>query len=332
MYRKIRLTAFLFLNLLMVSLLFSIPAFASGESGTAQTSTVKAAAKKDGLYKIRGKYYYFENGKKLTNQWKDVTFKRASGNVTRRYYFKKSGAAVTHWIQLDGYTYVFNSVGMLRKSSVNKLYTVGSYQYCPDRYGRCQTGWLIVDGKLYFANSLGRIVKNRTIKGVTFKASKMVEDTAGQLKLRQMQIVRSLTKDSMSQRDKLYACWTWLTSSANFSYVVRNLDLENPLWPKISALNMLNTHMGDCISFASALAAMASELGYKPIMIYGRVPGSVDGAADGFTTHCWVLINGQFYDPEGQFAGWNKGVFGLSSYPFAYQVTRYVDFATGKIL
>lgn len=329
--RKILIMAFL--GLLTMALYLHTPVMAGEISAQASSAVSKAASqKKDGLHKINGKYYYYENGKKLKNQWKDVIIKRSTGDLVRRYYFKSNGAAVTHWIRLDGYTYVFNTVGMLRKSSVNKLFTVGNYQYCPDKYGRCQTGWLIVGGKLYFANSLGRIVKDRTVSGVTFKGSQMVNNTVGQLKLRQMQVVRSLTNDSMSKRDKPYACWTWLTSKSNFSYIVRDLDLNDPLWPKISALNMLNTHMGDCISFSCAFAAMASELGYKPTLIYGRVPGSVDGAADGFTTHCWVLINGQFYDPEGQFAGWNQGVFGLSSYPFAYQVTRYVDFATGKTL
>lgn len=42
-------------------------------------------------------------------------------------------------------------------------------------------------------------------------------------------------------------------------------------------------------------------------MICGRVPGSRDGAADGFTRHCWVKINGLYYDPEAQYAGWMTG-------------------------
>ena len=46
-------------------------------------------------------------------------------------------------------------------------------------------------------------------------------------------------------------------------------------------------------------------------MICGRVPGSRDGAADGFTRHCWVKINGLYYDPEAQYAGWMKGVYRL---------------------
>ena len=300
------------------------------EVGAAEKKT--PAKVKNGLRKENNKYYYYVNGKKIKGQWKDVTFKRASGDVVRRYYFKDNGAACTRWITLDGYTYVFNTVGMLRQSTVNKLFTVGSYQYCPDRYGRCQTGWLIIGNKLYYAAKNGRIVKNRTVSGVTFKNSTMVADIPGQLKLKQMQVVRMLTNSGMSRYQKLQVCWNWLTSSGGFTYLGRPLDLNNPLWAKESALTMLNTHMGDCVSFACAFAAMASEIGYKPVMIYGRVPGSADGSTDGYTAHCWVIIDRAFYDPEGQYDGWNRGVFGSGSYPYNYQVNRYVDFATGKTL
>jgi hypothetical protein len=61
-------------------------------------------------------------------------------------------------------------------------------------------------------------------------------------------------------------------------------------------------------------------------MICGRVPGSRDGAADGFTRHCWVKINGLYYDPEAQYAGWMKGVYGYDSYPISHQIQRVVNF------
>ena len=38
---------------------------------------------------------------------------------------------------------------------------------------------------------------------------------------------------------------------------------------------------GNCYGFASAFAALAQEVGYEPYMVYGYVPGSRDGRADG---------------------------------------------------
>ena len=71
---------------------------------------------------------------------------------------------------------------------------------------------------------------------------------------------------------------------------------------------MFRTGYGNCYGFSCIFAALAREIGYTPYMICGRVPGSRDGAADGFTRHCWVKINGLYYDPEAQYAGWMKGV------------------------
>ena len=56
------------------------------------------------------------------------------------------------------------------------------------------------------------------------------------------------------------------------------------------------------------------ELGYNPYVVLGRVSGTRDGAADGLTRHGWVMIDGAYYDPEAQFAGWYRGVYGNGSY------------------
>ena len=82
---------------------------------------------------------------------------------------------------------------------------------------------------------------------------------------------------------------------------------------------------GNCYGFACTFAALAKELGYDPYVICGRVPGSRDQAADGYTRHGWVLINGLHYDAEGAFAGWG-GCFGTSSFTTAYQVQKIVRF------
>ena len=91
----------------------------------------------------------------------------------------------------------------------------------------------------------------------------------------------------------------------------------------------LHVHTGysllDGAAKIDGLVRRAKELGYDPYVICGRVPGSRDQAADGYTRHGWVLINGLHYDAEGAFAGWG-GCFGTSSFTTAYQVQKIVRF------
>ncbi len=55
-------------------------------------TTVQAAVK-NGLKKERGNYYYYVNGKKVTNKWVSVSKTTNGKKVTNRYYFKSNGAA-----------------------------------------------------------------------------------------------------------------------------------------------------------------------------------------------------------------------------------------------
>ena len=83
---------------------------------------------------------------------------------------------------------------------------------------------------------------------------------------------------------------------------------------------MLVSGGGDCYGFACTFAAMAREIGYNPYVVLGRVSGTRDGAADGLTSHGWVIIDGCYYDPEAQFDGWARGVYGLGYYPMYLQI------------
>ncbi len=70
------------------------------------------------------------------------------------------------------------------------------------------------------------------------------------------------------------------------------------------------------------------DVGYNPYVVLGRVSGTRDGAADGLTSHGWVIIDGCYYDPEAQFAGWYKGVYGSGSYDINLQIKSIVRFAS----
>ena len=293
----------------------------------------KASGKKEGWKKENGLWFYYENGVRVKNQWRTLKVKLSNGKtVTRKFYFRRNGAACTGVQKLNGKYYTFTARGMLNASSSNKIYKVGNNYYCPDKNGVCQTGWIISNGKLYYANKLGRLVHDKTVGGETgiqFKGIEAVRSTASVSKLLCLQVIEQVTDSSMSRSEKLYACWRYVVD--NCDYVLRyNPDLTDPLWMKRKAMEMLQTRGGDCISYTCAFAGLAASLGYSPKVIHGRVPGNVDGAADGETTHYWVLINGRQYDPDGEAEGWNWDAYGTYGYTFGYQVLEIYDYNTGR--
>ena len=130
----------------------------------------------------------------------------------------------------------------------------------------------------------------------------------------------------MTQSQKLYACWRYVVSDGGFYYGGPDPNLDESGWARNEALRMFNTGVGNCYGFSCIFAALAREIGYTPYMICGRVPGTRDCAADGFTRHCWVEIDGLYYDPEAHYAGWMSGVCGYDYYPIAHQIQRVVNF------
>lgn len=312
-----------FFLILLLSLLCS----ASVCSAASAASGAASSGKKEGLYEENGKYYYYQKGKKIKNKWKDIKI----SSKTKRYYFQADGSACTSVAKIKGTYYCFSELGRLYRSSTNKLITIGKYQYCPDKYGRCQTGWILVNKKLYYANSKGRIQKNKTVDGIKLKKSgaASTSSVAAKLKIKSLKVIADITKPSMSKAQKLKACWNYVVSR-KFGYANMSPNLKEKDWQKKFAYRMLETRRGSCSSFACAFAALASAVGYDPVVVYGRVPGSRDQAADGYTRHCWVRIGGKYYDPEAQFSGWMRGVYGYSIYPISYQVTKSIKFETGK--
>lgn len=310
-----------------------VVSYAAGQTAAASASQ-KATKKFTGWKKKNGKWYYFEKGALVRKQWRTLKVKLSNGTtVTRKFYFFGNGSACTSVLKYNGKYYTFNARGMLYTSSTNKLFKVGKYYYCPDKTGACQTGWIISNGKLYYANRFGKLVHDITIggaAGVTFRGIEAVRGSAAVSRLLCMKVIDQVTDSSMTKSQKLYACWRYVVD--NCYYVLRyNPELSDPLWMKQKALEMLQSNGGDCISYACAFAGLASTLGYKAKVIHGRVPGTRDGAADGYTTHYWVLINGRQYDPEGESAGWNWNAYATYGYTFDYQVLEVYDYASGRM-
>lgn len=283
------------------------------QAAEVKTTTTSTAVKKGLKKRSNGKYYYYVNGKRLRNSWKVIKGKR--------YYFTKGGSAATGSWKIKGVRYIFNAKGQLAKTGKTTLVKVGEKSYLANAKGRPLTGWQIYKNKLYYANSKGMVLKNVTKDGIKLtKTGAAKSGVNTNLKMKVMAVIKSITNDSMSQSQKLRACWEYVVDG-NFYYASVYPNLEKRGWQKRLALTMLNTKGGNCYGFACAFAALAEEIGYEPYVICGKVLGTRDGSADGYTRHSWVMINDLHYDPEAQYAGWAKGIYGSEYGPGIIQQT-----------
>jgi hypothetical protein len=78
-----------FLLLILCLMFVQLPAI----GGTSVPARVEAATVKKGLKKEGGKYYYYQNGKKVKNTWKTVKTTKNGKTVSYKYYFGSNGAA-----------------------------------------------------------------------------------------------------------------------------------------------------------------------------------------------------------------------------------------------
>lgn len=318
---------------ILATVLLSMPsgAEAGSQSEPQSVSKITAGAKKTavkkGLVKEGNSYYYYVNGKKVKSAWK--TIKDSKTGKKYKYYFKKDGRAVVgKSARLGGKVYLFDTKGRLVQKSKWTIVSVNDRFYYVGKTGQVATGWLLINNKLYRATSMGKFHLFTPSDGISFnsKTGAAVASTATSLKIKTMTIVDSITTDKMSKAQKLRACWNYVTHSGGFYYSTIYPNLNQSGWQKDLALRMLTYKGGNCYGFACAFAALAKEVGYSPKLVCGRVSGTRDGAADGLTRHCWVTINGAYYDPEAEWKGWMRGIYGSGSYPISHTVQKTVTF------
>lgn len=288
---------------------------------------VSAKSSESGLVKEGKSYVYYVRGERLKDAWKTIKDKKTGKKY--KYYFGENGKAIVSGsVRLGDKVYVFDRKGRLIQKGKNVMVTLNGKTYYVDKNGQAVTGWLKIKHKVYLADSRGRFYKRRTCGDISFdhETGEINQDTAGSLKIKTMEIVSSITNDSMTRSQKLRACWNYITHRGGFYYSPVYPDLNQLGWQKSMALRMLTYKRGNCYGFACAFAALAKEVGYRPNVVCGRVTGTRDGAADGLTKHCWVTINGQYYDPEAEWKGWMKGIYGTGYYPITHTVQKTVSF------
>ena len=245
----------------------------------------------------------------------------------KKYYLKSNWNVPIGSYKIDGTYYIFNSKGMLLQPKKDSLVTVGKTKYFVSPKGKPVPGWHITSGKLYNAKKTGEVRKNTKYEGITFSSTGDAKNNeACKLKKKVMTVVASITKSNMTKEQKLRACWNYMVNKKRFRYVSKYPNLNESGWIGKTAYNMLSTRTGNCYSFACAFAALTKEIGYEPYVVCARISGRRDRARDGLTRHAWVRINGRYYDPEAQFAGWRSGIYGRKGYPIRHVIQKIVRY------
>ena len=238
-----------------------------------------------------------------------------------RYYVFPDGSMLTGSCPIGGSYYVFDANGALQRPAKTSVIKPGKKYYLVSPSGKALSGWRVVGNNLYYAGSNGVVKRNTTYEGISFGAKGAAKKSAAATYQKTIvETVNRICSEDMTREEKLYACWKYVTNSNSFSYYIWPYMVGDDGWVRKSAWQLLETGRGDCYNFACAFAAMAGVVGYKAYVVYGRVSGTRDHAADGLTRHAWVKINGLYYDPEAEWANWYRGVYGEESYDLRHQV------------
>lgn len=289
------------------------------KTGTTYTYTVKAY-RKSGNGVVQGTYNNTGiKGKAVPNKPVLVSVECGDTVGKIKINWKKAAGATNYLI------YRKDAKGNWKQIANVKGANTLSYTHVSSK------SYPIVTGKIYTytVRSYTTVGKTKGLydtKGKNIQGPSEADVLDAKLREKTRSILAGITTKNMTNSQKLYACWRYVTSKSNFKYWPKYPDLDKTGWQKECALDMLATGRGNCYSFACAFAALASEVGYTPSVVCGRVSGSRDGASDGLTRHCWVRIGGGYYDPEAQYAGWYSGVYGNGSYDIEHTIQKTVPF------
>ncbi len=244
-----------------------------------------------------------------------------------RYYVFPDGSMLTGSCPIGDSHYVFDANGALQRPEKTSVIKPGKKYYLVSPSGKALSGWQVVGKKLYYAGSNGVVKRNTTYEGIAFgEDGSAKKSAAATYQTTIVETVNRICSEDMSKGEKLYACWNYLTGRSSYSYYIWPYMVGEDGWVRKSAWQLLETGRGDCYNFACAFAAMAGVVGYKAYVVYGRVSGSRDHAADGLTRHAWVKINGLYYDPEAEWANWYRGVYGDGSYDIRHEILKYYSY------
>lgn len=162
--RKAAWLPVLLLCLLFAGVLSGTLTLGEQESGV---QTAEAAARSGWYLSSGGNWYYYQNGKKVMNNWvKDkgewYYLKPKTGVMARNmfitwknkvYYLDDSGKMVTGWLEIASGKYRFSRNGIRYRSG---WHTIEGRRYYINKDGTVRTGWFSDNGKKYYLAMTGK--------------------------------------------------------------------------------------------------------------------------------------------------------------------------------
>lgn len=294
---------------LLAAALVCAPAHAAKTNGWERTETVtsyyKNGKKVTGLVKISGRTYafdqkgrlkksaWFRKGSKVyrTNSRGQVFHNRLVEVKGKKYYFGASGARVTGWRTLKGGRAYFGKNGVMY-TGVRKI-GGGYYYFGSDGYIR--TGNFTVGSTTYWVDSSGKIqnmLVTRDGQTTAYDAQKKAMSSSAAEHLKAMvnaqRVVDAVTNSSMSDAQKLRACFDWVVSKP---YATLRVFHKTDNWVGLYANDHFERGRGNCQADAAAFAYLAKALGCTEVYV------CVDTNDESLLGHSWAEVGGLVYDP-----------------------------------
>lgn len=247
------------------------------------------------------KYYYVNKGvfKKVTG----VVKKISDGSL----YYVKNGVLNT---KFTGYAervgdkrLIYIKSGKYRGAKKKLPEYTGTFNGLYYRKSYRLTGWRLIGRDPYYYKK-GVLGTNTRYKGLNVDGSgratgpleKLIPVQAGL-------IAESITNDSMSMNDKLWACLNYVISVNGSRGNPRIPHYRGMDWPLVYANDVFGVRNGgNCFSYAAAFAWLAKGCGGK----------NVFACSDG--GHAWAEVDGKLYDPEQYLDGPNRNIVGVGIY------------------
>ena len=268
------------------------------ESGSVKTQSTSADAM--AVKRSAASTYSVKTlAKKTSGKWK---YKKKKGKKVKVSYRYKNGTYPVGIKKIGKTRYYFSSdKGKLVRGKKARIYTVNGSKYYVKKNGTVFSGWVAYKKKklYYFSKKTGKMVKNKTVdKIILTNDGSAVWNLNASVRYKSVKLLDKITDRTASKSKQLKDAFYYIGNRRHFSYATIYPNLSDKSWAKKYANQMLSTRCGNCYGFACTFAAVAHAIGYKPYMVTMRIHGPRDHAADGYTRHCQVRINGYYYDPE----------------------------------
>lgn len=258
-----------------------------------------------------GELCYYERGKRVTDALREtdqgIYYFNTMGNAVRRkwkmiagkrYYFKKSGQAAIGSCRIKKKYYIFDKNGQLFNPGKLSVVSVNKKRYLVNRKGLAVKGWRYINGKVYYANKTGACAVNRKVGYIRFNKKACAKNKYQAIaKMLARKFINRHCSKKMSRKQKFKKCFRYIMAYTN--YVPRTIQPKSneKNWQYRAAISMFESDLtGNCYGIASAVSAVAKELGYQPYEIWA--------AED----HAFVIIDGKYYD------NMHGAVFGASTH------------------